>query len=354
MAAWFTFDELVLAAQRTGRPYRVLSGARERCRCCSGAHNRDGPHVRPLGPLIGFGRHITAGGLGGRSMEQYCWDILVNDPLVPFKAQMAVEPGNGTLWILGTGRANHILNMSQQAYDALVGGRMALDQFCQNLRGSALVGSTHLLGYEQVAAVAPDAAQSLSTDLHMAELAKMRSGWTGVDVAGHGEVASDRGPGDPNEHMGNTRTRIRSLVAGATPPPPPPPEKPRTEQSMRLVRNNTTGSTFDKGFGAVYLVGPAIWHHVPSIAQMNALQTVWGPYVNMGDGDLANLRDAHWATVNQLRTDMDPQKYPAPEADKVASAAEAAVAPVDDVPPRATEAESDEYQGIDGETPLAP
>ena len=70
---------------------------------------------------------------------------------------------------------------------------------------------------------------------------------------------------------------------------------------MRLVRNSTTGSTFDKGFGAVYLIGPAVFQHVPTIEQLNALQLAWGPYVNVGDGDLAKMRDAYWTTMETLK-----------------------------------------------------
>lgn len=150
-------------------------------------------------------------------METYIRDILVNDPAVPFKSQWSVAP-NGDIWLIGTGRANHCLNMSQQAYDALVNGTFPLDQFCVNMRGSALVGSAYTDGIEQVAASAPTAVQANATDYLEAELIRPY-GWSGTDTAGHGEVASDRGPGDPNEHMGNTRTRIRNIVGGSTPPP---------------------------------------------------------------------------------------------------------------------------------------
>lgn len=205
------------AAERAGTKFFIYPGAQQRCRCCSGAHNPNGPFIRAWGTWIGIIRHITAGGLGSRTMETYIRDILVNDPAVPFKSQWSVAP-NGDIWLIGTGRANHCLNMSQQAYDALVNGTFPLDQFCVNMRGSALVGSAYTDGIEQVAASAPTAVQANATDYLEAELIRPY-GWSGTDTAGHGEVASDRGPGDPNEHMGNTRTRIRNIVGGSTPPP---------------------------------------------------------------------------------------------------------------------------------------
>lgn len=221
MATPPTYDELVRAGQaaanKAGVKFVILSGAKDRCRCCSGAHNPTGPKIRAWGPYVGVIRHITAGGLGSRSMETYIWNILVNDPSVPFKSQFAIEPGNGNIWLVGTGRANHCLNMSQAAFNALGNDGMSLSEFCQNLRGSAIVGSVHTIGIEQVAAVAPDAAQVRATDALIGELTKGLRSWTGRDFAGHGEVASDRGPGDPNEHMGNARTRVMSGTA--TPPP---------------------------------------------------------------------------------------------------------------------------------------
>lgn len=224
MARWPTYDELVAVGQRvaaqTGARLIILDGARGRCRCCSGAHNPSGPFIRPLGPFIGVTRHLTAGGLGTRTVEQYCWNILVNDPSVPFKCQWAVGPGGKELVLLGVGRANHMLNMSRAAYNALVAGTLSLTEFCQNLRGSDLTGSTFTMGIEQIAATAPDAAQSNVTDHLVAELCKLPGTWTGVDQIGHGEGAIDRGPGDPNEHMGNKRVTSRNIVSGATPPPP--------------------------------------------------------------------------------------------------------------------------------------
>lgn len=341
MARSLTYDQLLgagaRAASKRGARLIVLDGAKDRCRCCSGPHNPAGPFIRPWGTYIAIIRHITGGGLGSRTLEQYCWDILINDPSVPFKVQWAVGPGGREIVLLGTGRANHCLNMSQPAYDALVNESMALDQFCQNLRGSALVGSTFTLGIEQVAASAPDLEQSKTTDALELELISIPSGWNGGDTAGHGEVASDRGLGDPNENMGAVRQRLITAKAGGGTPPPPP-TIDRTEHAMRLVRNSTTGSTFDKGFGAVYLTGPAVWQHVPSIEQLNALQLAWGPYIDVGDADLAKMRDAYWTTLDLLRVGLDPNNYSTPSAPE-AAAEEAPT--VDDVEPSKTEAEAD-------------
>lgn len=247
MATWPTYPELVgvgqRAAARTGAAFRIYSGAEGRCRCCAGPHNPAGPFIRPLGPYNGVIRHITAGGLGGRTMESYIRDILIFDTAVPFKCQWTVAPGGTELWLLGVGRANHDLNMSQAARNALIDETLALDQFCQNLRGSELVGSTFTMGIEQVAATAPDPAQARLTDSLCAELTKLR-GWNGREIAGHGEVATDRGPGDPNEHMGQVRTRVMAIVAGSTPPPTGDDDLPYSEAQLRDIINSTVIGVF--------------------------------------------------------------------------------------------------------------
>jgi hypothetical protein len=308
-------------------------------------------------------RHITAGGLGGRSMEQYIWDILVNDTAVPFKSQFSIEPGNGNIWLIGTGRANHCLNMSRAAHDALVNGTMALDQFCQNLRGAEFVGSIHTIGVEQVAAVAPDAAQSRSTDFLGAELFKLR-GWSGVDTAGHGEVAIDRGPGDPNEHMGNVRKRGLSIVAGTVPPPPQEVEDmanvPQAEWDELKRKVAYMHIVLAWGFDPTKDFQGAVFGEQGEITQrlrrLGSLQEILAgvkqaliddPDVPVDPAKLNALVDA--AVEKQLQEGFDVHVSKDAVQRQLAALAEiGAGPPADDVPPRTTEAESDAYEREQG------
>lgn len=343
------------AAAAAGVGFFIYSGAAGRCRCCSGAHNPAGPFIRAWGPYIGVIRHITAGGLGSRTMETYIRDILVNDPAVPTKCQWSVAP-NGDIWWIASGRANHDLNMSRAAYNALTGGTMSLTEFCQNLRGSELVGSTHTMGIEQVAAVAPTSVQARATDYLVAELCRIPR-WSGVDVAGHGEVASDRGPGDPNEHMGNVRTRSRTIVSGGTITPPPPAgdefDMATINDLVSVMRSEGASGGGDPAHNGVLVLAQAMG------AQLSALTEAVAKLASDPDLDQATLQkmlddavakaisegfDADVTLTPRLATLISADANPFLAGGAYAGAPEANA---DDVEPRTSEAESDAYEGND-------
>lgn len=246
-----------------------------------------------------------------------------------------LDPYTGTVYMVGTGRTNHAGKGASDVLNMVVNDTIPYDREVRSSLNDT-DGNSRFYGLE----VMYDGTHPLP-DVGYVAMVKWNAalcrvhGWGGNSAIGHREWTNTK-PDPGNVDLAKLRRDVRDCLAlpagvwpGATQAPPPPaPEEPRKEYSMRLVRNNTQGSTFDKGFGAIYLTGPAVWQHVPTVEQYNALKLAWGDYVDMGDGDLANLRDAYWATVQALKVGLDPDHYSAPpvaadsvpEADAEASA----------------------------------
>lgn len=186
-----------------------------------GAEKADRPgDFNPHGITI----HITAGGLGSRTEEQYIRDIINGDPSVPVKANAVVAP-DGTLWLNAQGNANHCLYYGAKAMDAAINASFPLSGNA-NYRGSLTKWSLYAYGVEMIAAsgakVTP--AQRKSAVIWAAAIARLH-GWTGQETHGHGEVAYDRSWDDPGIDMGAFRRDVMATVkspganAGTSKPP---------------------------------------------------------------------------------------------------------------------------------------
>lgn len=166
--------------------------------------------------------HHTAGGLGSRTVSQYIRDILVSDPKVPDKCNVAIAP-DGTVWMVAAGRANHMLHYSQRARDMAVAGTWPITGGSVNARGSLQNGNSWTYGVECIAAGTPNAAQRDAAVRWAAALCRAH-GWNGREVFGHGEASYDRGFSDPGWDMSAFRADVvRRLQSTTKPAPTPPP-----------------------------------------------------------------------------------------------------------------------------------
>lgn len=166
--------------------------------------------------------HHTAGGLGSRTVSQYIRDILVSDPKVPDKCNVAIAP-DGTVWMVAAGRANHMLYYSQRARDMAVAGTWPITGGSVNARGSLQNGNSWTYGVECIAAGTPNAAQREAAVRWAAALCRAH-GWNGREVFGHGEASYDRGFSDPGWDMSAFRADVvRRLQSTAKPAPTPSP-----------------------------------------------------------------------------------------------------------------------------------
>ena len=159
---------------------------------------------KPKGIII----HQTAGNLGSRSVQQYADDILNGDPSCPDKCNAFVAP-DGTLWMNAAGRANHCLQYSNQALNAMINETFPLTGTVA-WRGSLQNMNEHTYGLEMIA-TAPNAAQVETAARWAAALCRAH-GWTAGCIAGHGEVASDRDYSDPGIDMGAFRRRVAAIL----------------------------------------------------------------------------------------------------------------------------------------------
>lgn len=157
--------------------------------------------------------HITAGGLGTRSEEQYIRDIINGDPSVPLKANAVIAP-DGTLWLNAQGNANHALYYGQKAYEAALNASFPLSGNA-NYRGSLTKWSLLSYGAEMIAASGSKVtkAQRRTAIIWSAAIARLHV-WTGQETHGHGEVSYDRGWADPGIDMGAFRRDVMALVKG--------------------------------------------------------------------------------------------------------------------------------------------
>lgn len=157
--------------------------------------------------------HITAGGLGSRTEEQYIRDIINGDPHVPLKAN-AVGAPDGTLWLNAVGNANHALYYGSKALTAALNASFPLSGNA-NYRGSLTKWSQLSYGIEMIAASGSKVtrAQRRTALIWAAAIARLH-GWTGQETHGHGEVSYDRGWADPGINMGTFRRDVMALVKG--------------------------------------------------------------------------------------------------------------------------------------------
>jgi hypothetical protein len=193
-------------------PLVETSGWRDRCRCHDGSHER-GERPRsgnPFGPVEEVTDHITAGDLNGRAPLTYVFNILINDPVVPCKANFAIDP-DGAVYLISAGRTNHDLYMSPAALTAIRNGTFSLDHY-DDKRGEGVDPKRLSYGIEVIAASKMNAKQRASLIRLNACLCSLIK-TNGRNVVGHGEVAKDRSSADPNENMGFVRRDTMAAVA---------------------------------------------------------------------------------------------------------------------------------------------
>ena len=219
MATPLTPDRLLTALRAEGLTVREYPGWRDRCRCHTGSHQAGGPTVRGWGPINGTMVHITAGGLGSRTVESYIRDIIVADGTsTPSKSQFVTAP-DGTVWLVSAGRCNHAGTVSSRSVDALTNGTLSLSGW-QDLRGHDIDGNSRMYGIENITPQTMSAAQRESSVRICAAISRAY-GWDGRDAIGHGEASDQRGYADPNLNMGEFRRDVMARIKGTTAAPTP-------------------------------------------------------------------------------------------------------------------------------------
>ncbi|XSS46012.1 hypothetical protein ACQBAU_16375 [Propionibacteriaceae bacterium Y2011] len=114
------------------------------------------------------------------------------------------------MWLNAQGNSNHCLYYSTAALNAARAGTFPLDGNA-NMRGFRTKWSPFAYGNEMIAAHTPNPIQIWVATVWAAAIARLH-GWTGQETHGHGEVAADRGWGDPNIDMGQHRRDVMALV----------------------------------------------------------------------------------------------------------------------------------------------
>lgn len=228
MAKPMTPAQIKKALKAEGLTVREYAGWEKRCRCCpdSGPHNPVGPFIRSWGNVNGQVAHITGGGLGKRTVEQYIRDIILFDSSLPTKCHTVIAP-DGVVWVVAAGRANHT-----GLVGPFVRTHMRLADFSTSkkydsrFRGKATDGNAFTYGDECIAArTMTDAQYDSLVKVHAAR-ARFH-GWTGQESAGHGEVSAARTKADPNLNMGKFRRDVMARVkAGPKDTPAPAPTVP--------------------------------------------------------------------------------------------------------------------------------
>lgn len=216
MAEPLSADRLLAAVKTISFPVHTYDGWRT---------NKVRGGFTPAGVCV----HITAGGLGGRSVESYIRDILLKPYL---KCQFAIAP-DGSVWVLSANKAAHALLISDAAIAAYRHGLWPVRPgYETRWKGSRQAGNDWSYGIEMIAGSGSKvtAAQRSAAVQVCAALCRAL-GRTAGSVAGHGEQALDRatGPsGDPGIDMGRFRMDVAALLrpGGGSAPAPKPVPKP--------------------------------------------------------------------------------------------------------------------------------
>lgn len=246
MADPMTPDQMLAAFKAEGIKVREYPGWKTRCRCCPDNvnHRLNGPYIRNWGDVNGMVQHITGGGLGSRTVEEYIRDIILFDKSLLTKSQFVTAP-NGELWLVAAGRCNHTGLVGSKVRDHLRVADFSLtDDYDNRFQGASADGNGFTYGNEAIAASAMNASQRATSILLWAAIARFHK-WTGQETVGHGEISSARGKGDPNLHMGQFRKDIMARVKAGTgtkpitpkPPVTPPAPKPLVQKATVLTLN---------------------------------------------------------------------------------------------------------------------
>lgn len=226
MARFPDAQQIIDAFRAEGLNVYEMDGWRGRCRCCSGPHRNDGPHIRGWTDWNGITIHHTAGPmLSGGAALTYTRNILIGgNGSTPGPLCLAGIDADGRILMTGAGRANHIGSISQRGLDAMRAASFSLTG-SQNLRGSGVDGNSCTLGFEILAPGAPNGRQRDAAVRASAALCRLAR-WTGQEVHGHGEVSSQRDFSDPGLDMGAFRRDVMARIGGGPAPAPAPAPAP--------------------------------------------------------------------------------------------------------------------------------
>lgn len=253
MSKPMTAAETLAAFKAEGLSIVEYSGWKTRCRCCPDdvAHRPNGPYIRGWGDVDGQLAHITAGALGGRSVEKYIRDIINGDPNTPCKSQTVIAP-DGRVYLNSTGRCNHAGKVGSSVRGHMRAADFSTsDDFDNRFTGGSADGNSFTYGDEVIAASKMNAAQyDALVRVHAARA--RHHGWNGRQSVGHGEVSNQRGKGDPNLDMGSFRRDVMArLKSGATaapkPTPPPVAPKPTPAPAPKPTGPTVTSSSLNAG-----------------------------------------------------------------------------------------------------------
>ena len=257
MAKPMTPNQLLAALKAEGLTVVEYIGWRDRCRCHSGSHEKNigwlgNTASRGWGDVNGTLTHITAGGLGGGSVESYIARIINGDPNVLCKAQFVIAP-NGVVYLNSAGRSNHAGTVGSDVRAHMIVADFSLsDDFDNRFTGGAVDGNAFTYGIENIGVGYITAAQRTASVKVNAAIARHYA-WGGRESVGHGEVSNRRGKADPNLHMGDFRRAVIARVkAGAGT------SAPKTNPQTLLEEIMSTASE-RKAFAEE--VAAAVWEH---------------------------------------------------------------------------------------------
>lgn len=253
MATPLTPSALKAVYVAEGIVVREYPNWRDRCRCHTGSHEKGiGWAGRAWGTLNGQVNHITAGDLGGRTVEQYIAAAILGDPNIPCKVQSVIAP-NGDLWLVSAGRSNHAGLVGSNVQAHLVAADFSTsDDYDDRFRGGSADGNAFTIGYEVITSKTMTAAARATLVKANAAVAR-KLGWTGQESVGHGEISSARYFVDPGLNMGQFRRDVMARVkAGPSvvqdsapvvqdPVPTPTPTVKVISASQNFAGNNARG-----------------------------------------------------------------------------------------------------------------
>ena len=243
-----TASQIVAALRGAGLVVHETPGWRDRCRCHSGSHARGGRIIRAWSGPRGITIHHTAGNvLWGESAERYSHQFLGIDGNsdAPGPLCLLSIDGSGRIIMVGSGRCNHLGEISAKAEAAIKGGGWPMTGGSVNWRGAAVDGNTITWGFELMAKGVPSEVQRTAAVKAAAALNRL-AGLPAGSVHGHGEASSSRDFSDPGFDMGAFRRDVSKAMSGLlSEAPAPTPNRPIPGESKPTTEELTVSQVND-------------------------------------------------------------------------------------------------------------
>jgi hypothetical protein len=234
-----TAQQFVDALNAEGATVKEVKGWRTNNRAGHGA----------WGPLNGVIIHHTAGGSDGA--VEYCFS---GSSDLPGPLAQVVSTKDGTLHMIGNGRANHAGGGDPDVLDAVIAERQPVPKTGEHQGSAGAVdGNAHFYGVE---AVNHGDGNDPWPDVQMDALVRFAAaicrfhGWSANSVIGHKEWSDWKS--DPSFDMNDFRARVQVQLDGhGTTPPKPEPAQPTVSLAALIdaARRDVpapTGSTSHK------------------------------------------------------------------------------------------------------------